>query len=439
MPILHNNSPLFRIKFKDANIREVRRGNELEWGLYHIEYNQGIPVWMDETNITEYVWGYPDLKKEDYTLHEPTGYDLSGGYFASDIGSILGYDYEFKTKSQGWFGEKEYLTYIPAITRDFHKDFNLFCKWKQRRYRYTGLYKYAYVIEDTWPSRSDGAGVENIDYYTSSTYVGSTWAGVDNCLPNCTAWVQGRVCEVSSGNLKYGDGPVIGSPGTYVSTARPRGWLSVINTSRWHESEIPVKGGVVVWDGHVAFIESTDGTLSGSVLSGSYYTNVDHTSSMTHERSYYGYTSASNWMNHYVNTWGYDYRWYNNYNTFSQGALLGYIAPNEAYWQTGEKVEYQQEYRSGSAARTWECGRGGDSTDGTQDNPLPSTAISTSQRRVDQRWDPLVCITDCRYSYYDGDELKWTNWTEETRADNSDIRFDDIPMDGYNGWLLDWT
>lgn len=30
MPILYNERPLFRIKFKDANIREVRRGTELE-------------------------------------------------------------------------------------------------------------------------------------------------------------------------------------------------------------------------------------------------------------------------------------------------------------------------------------------------------------------------------------------------------------------------
>lgn len=43
MPIITGNKPIFRIKLRDANIREVRKGNELEWGLYEITYTNKGP------------------------------------------------------------------------------------------------------------------------------------------------------------------------------------------------------------------------------------------------------------------------------------------------------------------------------------------------------------------------------------------------------------
>ena len=65
MPIIVGNKPIFRIKFKDANIREVERGDTLKWGLYEITYvNSGpntVPIGFSyDENIPDYVWGYPN-------------------------------------------------------------------------------------------------------------------------------------------------------------------------------------------------------------------------------------------------------------------------------------------------------------------------------------------------------------------------------------------
>ena len=77
MPALFGNGPLFRVRFEDINIREIRRGNELEWGLYKINYTNFGPKTIDlgfndnKKNIPNYVWGYPDQKKAEFVFVVP--------------------------------------------------------------------------------------------------------------------------------------------------------------------------------------------------------------------------------------------------------------------------------------------------------------------------------------------------------------------------------
>lgn len=144
MPIITGNRPIFRIKFSDANIREVRKGNELEWGLYEIKYENDGPRedTGDNENITEYVWGYPDYKKEDFYLYIPDnipGEDEDPNIYPAST---------MRAHSDGWYdnencgGSSGNLNYIPAITRDFFMDLTLFCRWRQRQYRFSGTMTY---------------------------------------------------------------------------------------------------------------------------------------------------------------------------------------------------------------------------------------------------------------------------------------------------------
>jgi len=153
MPIITGNKPIFRIKFRDANIREVRKGTELEWGLYYVSYKNNGPRIDKETgfedsdkNIIDYVWGYPDYKTEDFYLYVPENVpSAEEEALNADVSHISAY----RSHSEGWFDNEKCenkpedgLNYIPAITMNFHKDLTLFCKWKQRQYRYSGTLKY---------------------------------------------------------------------------------------------------------------------------------------------------------------------------------------------------------------------------------------------------------------------------------------------------------
>ena len=148
MPIIVGNRPIFRIRFQDANIREVRKGNELKWGLYKIDYiNEGpkkVGVgWESGQNIPNYVWGYPAQSKQDFYFYEPE--DVT----AAEAKEKLGENFGYRSHSDGWFTKHECneLYYIPAVTRNFHKDLTLFCKWRQRRYKFNGTY--SWLTEET--------------------------------------------------------------------------------------------------------------------------------------------------------------------------------------------------------------------------------------------------------------------------------------------------
>ena len=149
MPIIVGNRPIFRIKFKDADIREVRRGTILKWGLYKITYINKGPKdrsvgWEKGQNIPDYVWGYPAQSKLDFYFYEPDNATAEESKLA------LGDGYGYKSHSDGWFTEPECdeLYYIPAVTRDFHKDLSLFCKWRQRKFCFNGTYMYEKETEE---------------------------------------------------------------------------------------------------------------------------------------------------------------------------------------------------------------------------------------------------------------------------------------------------
>ncbi len=149
MPIIVGNKPIFRIKVGDVNIREVKKGNDLEWGLYEITYiNKGpkdVSIGYDNNkNIPEYVWGYPDYNKSisDDTI-EPNDFYLyvPDDATAEESGQILGSGYAYKSHPLYWYDDPscDSLYYIPAVTKDFYRDLSLYCKWKQRRYLYNGV------------------------------------------------------------------------------------------------------------------------------------------------------------------------------------------------------------------------------------------------------------------------------------------------------------
>ena len=129
MPIIIGNKPIFRIKMgtTNLNIREVRKGTDLTWGLYEITYvNRGpkkVDVgWGANKNIPNYVWGYPNQSKQDFYLYVPD--DAT----AAEAKAILGNNYGYKSHCEKWHRDNTCLNYIPAITVNFHTDLSLFCK-----------------------------------------------------------------------------------------------------------------------------------------------------------------------------------------------------------------------------------------------------------------------------------------------------------------------
>lgn len=159
MPIITGNRPIFRVKLKDVNIREIRRADELSWGLYEVTYiNKGPKIveggYESTTNVPTYVWGYPNqtaadkyiyipdpssgLNKKEFNIHIPE--DAT----AEEAKAVLGSSYGYRSHSEGWFENNECsdFSFIPAITRDFYRDLTLFCKWRQRKYCFNGTYMY---------------------------------------------------------------------------------------------------------------------------------------------------------------------------------------------------------------------------------------------------------------------------------------------------------
>lgn len=150
MPIITGNKPIFRVRLGDVKLREVKKGDDLTWGLYEITYINKGPKDVEEgfyeyNNVPNYVWGYPDYNKSisDGTI-EPNDFNL---YIPEDATAVesyatLGPGYGYKSHAIKWYDDNACLNYIPAVTKDFYKDLSLYCKWKQRRYTFNGTYAY---------------------------------------------------------------------------------------------------------------------------------------------------------------------------------------------------------------------------------------------------------------------------------------------------------
>ena len=102
-------------------------------------------------NIPDYVWGYPD--------YNPSKPESSGSTFnlyipedstAAEALKVLKAGYGYRSHSDGWYEDNACLNYIPAITKDFCRDLDLFCKWRQRKYCFNGTYMWEAKTESTY-------------------------------------------------------------------------------------------------------------------------------------------------------------------------------------------------------------------------------------------------------------------------------------------------
>ncbi len=164
MPIKTSIKPVLRIKFKNIDIKQVRKANELSWGLYEITYHNPVSSSDTGNNITQYVWGTPNPLDADkvYTLLKPT---VSNDYTATQAATIFGSNAAYKSHCGHKINDKEYwwlidnedeelpheyikyddegiFSYIPAIDFDFKKDLEFFVGWRQKKYTWEGSYSY---------------------------------------------------------------------------------------------------------------------------------------------------------------------------------------------------------------------------------------------------------------------------------------------------------
>lgn len=465
MPILTNSRPIFRIKYKDANIREVRKGNELEWGLYEIEYVLGSNSIENNENIKEYVWGYPGYVEDDFILKLPEGDDEEyGGFSAPQAEVIFGSGNKYRTCSTGWFYEPECLTYIPAITRNFHEDLLLFCRWTQRQYRWSGTIKnerYTWIDSGggggSFVPKTDSSGLGygeslNSYYWDVNNNPGATADGTysgTNCLPNCTTYAYGRCLQLGIGPPVYA---FIGADG----------WHSVANFEaiQYDYSSLE-EGDIIEWQQgkHVAVYEG-NGMVSAS-----------------------GWPSNSTSTN-YGHHWGPDYDtlqkisdyWYIenrsddhsfNYKTIAdEGAWVNDTTPDyiiktstglgssggEGYWGDAETQSLTlDENICGSG--TWASGSGNqnyprvperydqDDEDQNLINPNPG-----DHWRTNQRYDPLNTSTwerDITYTKnsQDGYDLVFSNWSKKYNATLYGEQYPgyDTAVSGpIDGWKMNW-
>ena len=137
MPIMQEQNVFTqRIYHGDVEIKRVYLGDDLMWGLYNITYHLANGT-QPSGVINEYVWGIADID-----LPKPTWQGQS-----------------FFTKFNGWWEGNTYVTAVPAITKDLHEDLELYAKWTQRKYTYSGTYTYS---EQVWV----GGGGAGFDPYT---------------------------------------------------------------------------------------------------------------------------------------------------------------------------------------------------------------------------------------------------------------------------------
>lgn len=453
MPILYNERPLFRVKFKDANIKEVRRGTELEWGLYEITYFTGSDSIQNTENITEYVWGYPGYVAEDFILSLPEGDDsLYGGFSASKAGELFGSGNAYRTCGKGWYADPECLTYIPAITRNFHRDLLLFCKWAQRKYTWGGTIKNDRYY---WDDGSGGGGSGgkypqapalgtdpdslNSSYYNmSSAYKGE-----------CTWYAHGRTAEMR-GNLgaaaPFGDGHNQGGYGNawdWYSSGGCGGHWS--RTSNWSDVRA---GDVVVFGeespGHVAVVEwkdSSNATLSAFNNPSAGY---NHKS-----LGLLPWTPGSNFN-------GPKYTWGN-----ATGKFRGYIINHtdklvedsggggEAGWVFERVEEYTPSPDENVCGEgTWASGSGSQNYPRVPEryDQAQEDAVPGKHWRKDERWEPVNLKTYIRYiTYQETSEDSYTpvfsNWILEDSASLEGTYlcgYDTNAQGPIDGWKMYW-
>lgn len=215
MPLLQGQNQFTqRIYNGDVKIRRVFLGDTLMWGLYLITYNLAGST-QGSNPINEYVWGLAN-----YDLPKPTWSNQ-----------------QYLTKFNGWYEGNTYVQAIPAINKNLHKDLDLYAKWTQRKYTYSGTY--------TWTEQQQTGGGADFDPYTDTTPI-DRWGG------QCTRYCHDRTLEA------FGVACMTGYPNAcnwLESGTLGEGWERIPGAS-------PEPGDVVVFDdsgnyaGHVIFQET---------------------------------------------------------------------------------------------------------------------------------------------------------------------------------------
>lgn len=161
----------------------------------------------------------------------------------------------------------------------------------------------------TW----QGAVTENNKYWYTNEYN----AGATNllCLPNCTTYAMGRAGEIAKKSCR--DYEILNRKGFPNASD----WW---NVAKWDRSDVPSLGAIACWTdngkgwgGHVAVVESTDGTKQGTMLSMSGYVGAEG-------RNFSKPGDSVDWYFKYLDfaTTNYYYTTYNNRGGTFQGFLV---------------------------------------------------------------------------------------------------------------------
>ena len=374
MPLYQNRTFMERIYTGGVEIKRVYRGKDLVWGIYELIYH-------DRTEDTSgyqpgrYVWGIR--------------YDLM-----SDLDD---YFEEYKTHYDGWYEDSAFIVAIPYVTKDLHKDLDLYAKWRQRKFSYNGVVRYWTVkvspsdIRDEPPTPSD------------SSY---PWGGSGSyAMPNCTWYAYYRAQEAGAPNPT----PGFKDAGRWWLNNAINGW--VVGSGNWGP------GDILVWNGHVAFVEG-DGEISESVWTESVYSPSSHTLNRS--------DTASDLYDDVITYWDYDAR-------SMSGGYGGKLSTR--YWSKGSSsnwasmssmigfLHYTGEWGGGSIEEwddePWpvsetECSDQND-PELPNANDIKRGDISPSGEYRDSFWDVINKNTDERtFDYIIKD---WGNWNRISTTD----------------------
>ena len=278
------------------------------------------------------------------------------------------------------------------------------------------------------------------------------WSGDGtNAMPNCTWYVRYRAMEAGATN-----------PVTYMG---PAGYSWIQNAgANWREASAPWQpGDILIWDGHVAFVEG-DGQISESVYttggpgytlnrSGTAATLYNDVIAHWNDDAYSIKGGAGGKLyNRYWRKQSGGSAWYGSnpswilryYGNWSGGGGGGGNPDDPPDPQPGGHWEWVEETITTITSYTYtysdiyECGVGtfGDQS-GTLDTPQAPYQISSSSSRINQRWEPFNMYTDERTLTYTTDgQPVWSNWeTKYTGSDNFPLGSQ--PTYG-NGWEMEW-
>ena len=253
MPIYKGEDTFIERIYKgEIEMKRVYKGKDLVWGLYEVIFHDRNEQITDDYQPKRYVWGV------DYEIMPE---------FIDEFDT-------YKTHFDGWYEDKNFLVAIPAITKDFHKDLNLYAKWRQRRYFYGGTIRW-WMWDDNasggggssnfspipytgGTTRTDGAYPYNSDVVNELNNIYSAYSSPAYGYPatECTWWCA---CRTDDAGLNAGKLSGLGNA---------RSWWDRYSGDTSEDPSDVSPGDIIVFryrdsstgqPGHVAFVESRSG------------------------------------------------------------------------------------------------------------------------------------------------------------------------------------